>query len=160
MRALVYDLLAEACDAAGDPAGAYQALRRATDIRHAMSHDSDIGLAQLLEETARARYAQMVADERRASRRALNRTHRVLAAALARERRMRLELARIAVIDPLTGTYNRRGLDERGAEMLTEARQRGWPLVAIMLDLDRFKGGRRDWSSHGGSGTHSQSSWW
>lgn len=55
VRALVYDLLAEACDAAGDPAGAYQALRRATDIRHAMSHDSDIGHAQLLEETARAR---------------------------------------------------------------------------------------------------------
>lgn len=146
----LYDLLAEAADAAGDAALAYRSLRRVTEIQDAISSNRDVGHAALLEENARVRYGQLIADERRASERALHRSHRDLAAALARERGMRLELARIAVIDPLTAAYNRRGLTERGSEMLDEARQRAWPLAAMMLDLDGFKTVNDTWGHETG----------
>jgi diguanylate cyclase (GGDEF)-like protein len=49
------------------------------------------------------------------------------------------ESRRLADIDPLTGLVNRRDALTRGARLLDAARQRGRPLSALMIDVDRFK---------------------
>ncbi|MCI0521443.1 MAG: diguanylate cyclase, partial [Chloroflexi bacterium] len=49
------------------------------------------------------------------------------------------ELQRLAITDPLTGLYNRRGLAELGAREMERARRYNRPLAAIMLDIDHFK---------------------
>ena len=41
--------------------------------------------------------------------------------------------------DALTGIGNRRALDEHLGRMFDEARQRGEPLAALVIDVDRFK---------------------
>jgi diguanylate cyclase (GGDEF)-like protein/PAS domain S-box-containing protein len=49
------------------------------------------------------------------------------------------ELQRIAITDPLTGLYNRRGLIELGRHEVERFQRFGQPLSAIMLDIDHFK---------------------
>ncbi|MCB1913627.1 MAG: GGDEF domain-containing protein [Rhodocyclaceae bacterium] len=41
--------------------------------------------------------------------------------------------------DPLTGTLNRKGLDEALAREIARARRRGTPLSLALLDVDNFK---------------------
>jgi len=61
-------------------------------------------------------------------------------AALALENvRMRSELERLALHDPLTGLLNRRALDERLAIELARSRRTGEPLGFAMIDVDDFK---------------------
>jgi diguanylate cyclase len=45
----------------------------------------------------------------------------------------------LARTDTLTGLNNRRAFAEQGANMLRVARRRGYPVAAIMLDIDHFK---------------------
>jgi diguanylate cyclase (GGDEF)-like protein len=83
---------------------------------------------------------------------ALARTHEALAAlsALAGQMGELLELvqereelvakfARLALIDELTGLYNRRGWDERIPRELARAEREQRPLYVAVLDLDNFK---------------------
>ncbi len=72
--------------------------------------------------------------------------HQRLAVAFANQVAVALENARLfaevqilAVTDPLTGAYNRRGFFERARQEFSRARRFQRPLSAIMLDLDRFK---------------------
>jgi|UPI00068F45D9 diguanylate cyclase (GGDEF)-like protein len=53
--------------------------------------------------------------------------------------RIREELERRAMTDPLTGLLNRRGLDELGTRELSRARRLGLPCSALALDLNYFK---------------------
>lgn len=49
------------------------------------------------------------------------------------------QLRKMVLIDELTGTFNRRFLDEVLPEKLRQARADGLPAVAMMLDIDHFK---------------------
>lgn len=49
------------------------------------------------------------------------------------------QLKEQSIRDPLTGLHNRRFLDELGPVMLADARRSAMPLVAVMIDVDRFK---------------------
>lgn len=51
----------------------------------------------------------------------------------------RSELVRISRTDPLTGLLNRRGFDDEAADLLARAKAAGWPVIALMCDIDRFK---------------------
>lgn len=54
-------------------------------------------------------------------------------------RRANAELAALALMDPLTGMYNRRFVLARLAQGVAQARRYGEPLSCLMLDMDRFK---------------------
>ena len=45
----------------------------------------------------------------------------------------------LATTDPLTGLLNRRGLDERAAEIAARAQRAGIPVGVLLADLDHFK---------------------
>jgi len=49
------------------------------------------------------------------------------------------EMQRLSQTDPLTGLYNRRGLDERMQVEMLRAKRYQHPLSAIMADIDYFK---------------------
>ena len=49
------------------------------------------------------------------------------------------EFHRLAVVDPLTGLYNRRVAEERLASEASRSRRYGHPLTVVSLDLDKFK---------------------
>ncbi len=53
--------------------------------------------------------------------------------------KLRDELRRLAIQDPLTGLFNRRYLDENLPRELHIARRRNSPLSIVMLDIDGFK---------------------
>jgi diguanylate cyclase (GGDEF)-like protein len=57
---------------------------------------------------------------------------------LCTERSQR-ELERAARVDYLTGSYNRRAIEELGAQALAAARRHGMPLAVLVLDIDHFK---------------------
>ena len=52
----------------------------------------------------------------------------------------RAELTHISRTDQLTGLLNRRGFEETAVSILTEAGKAKMPAVALMCDVDRFKG--------------------
>jgi diguanylate cyclase (GGDEF)-like protein/PAS domain S-box-containing protein len=61
-------------------------------------------------------------------------------AAIALENtRLFAEVQWLAITDPLTDLYNRRGLVELGRREIDRSRRFGRPLSAIMLDIDNFK---------------------
>jgi len=49
------------------------------------------------------------------------------------------EVFKLALLDPLTGLYNRRCGEQRLAEEILRAQQRGHPLTVVALDLNRLK---------------------
>ena len=51
----------------------------------------------------------------------------------------RVDLARISRADPLTGSLNRRGFEERFGAELNAAERSGQPLGLLQIDLDNFK---------------------
>ena len=63
--------------------------------------------------------------------------------------RLRIELAErqfqsslwrnLALVDPLTGLYNRRFAERHVKAEIARARRRGYPLTFVLLDLDNFK---------------------
>jgi diguanylate cyclase (GGDEF)-like protein len=59
----------------------------------------------------------------------------------ATEQRVRAEaFYELAILDPLTGLYNRRFSEERLRTEIARADRRGDPLIVLLLDLDNFKG--------------------
>jgi diguanylate cyclase (GGDEF)-like protein len=61
------------------------------------------------------------------------------AAAAIANARLFSEVQRLAITDPLTGLYNRRGFSEIGHREIERTRRYKRPLSAIMLDIDHFK---------------------
>jgi len=61
-------------------------------------------------------------------------TREIVAGVMAEER-----ASNLASRDPLTGLLNRRGLAERGTDMLARAQRRGKAVALLTIDLDRFK---------------------
>lgn len=53
--------------------------------------------------------------------------------------RLFAEVQNLALTDPLTGLYNRRGLFQLGQLEFARARRFGRPFASMMLDIDRFK---------------------
>jgi diguanylate cyclase (GGDEF)-like protein/PAS domain S-box-containing protein len=53
--------------------------------------------------------------------------------------RLSEEIEHLAVVDELTGVFNRRGLVILGAREVERARRLGRPLAALFVDLDHFK---------------------
>lgn len=49
------------------------------------------------------------------------------------------KLHRLALVDPLTGVLNRRGIEQAAAPLVARAARRGGGLAVIVADLDRFK---------------------
>lgn len=49
------------------------------------------------------------------------------------------QVQQLAITDPLTGLYNRRGLFDLGERELSRARRLGHPLTATLFDIDHFK---------------------
>ena len=59
---------------------------------------------------------------------------------VATEQRVRAEaLYELAILDPLTGLYNRRYSEEHLRTEIASAERRGDPLIVLLLDLDNFK---------------------
>lgn len=58
---------------------------------------------------------------------------------IARRQALETELSRLAAIDPLTGTLNRRALTEGLQAGLAEARRARSPISVVLIDLDHFK---------------------
>jgi diguanylate cyclase (GGDEF)-like protein len=59
---------------------------------------------------------------------------------VATEQKVRAEaFHELAILDPLTGLYNRRFIDERLRTEIARADRHGDPLIVIALDLDNFK---------------------
>lgn len=60
---------------------------------------------------------------------------------VATEQRVRAEaFYELAILDPLTGLYNRRFSEERLRTEIASAARLGEPLIVLLLDLDNFKG--------------------
>jgi diguanylate cyclase (GGDEF)-like protein len=53
--------------------------------------------------------------------------------------RLLLEMHRRALLDALTGTFNRRGFEEQMGRELKLARRRGRPIALLFADVDNFK---------------------
>ncbi len=53
--------------------------------------------------------------------------------------RLHAKVQKLAITDPLTGLYNRRGFYELGRREIERVRRFGHPLSAILLDIDDFK---------------------
>jgi diguanylate cyclase (GGDEF)-like protein len=58
---------------------------------------------------------------------------------LAKVENLTNEVYKLAVLDPLTGLYNRRSGEQRLAEEISRAARHGRPLTLLLLDLDRLK---------------------
>lgn len=54
-------------------------------------------------------------------------------------KRQAVELSQLALIDPLTGVLNRRGLQQALSQEIQRARREGSALFALLIDLDNFK---------------------
>jgi diguanylate cyclase (GGDEF)-like protein len=53
--------------------------------------------------------------------------------------RLYAEIQRLAIVDELTGLYNRRGIFELGRQQVELAHRTGIPLSMVWLDIDQFK---------------------
>jgi diguanylate cyclase (GGDEF)-like protein len=53
--------------------------------------------------------------------------------------RSQIELQRAARVDHLTGSWNRRAIEELGARAIAAARRHGTPLAVLVIDIDHFK---------------------
>jgi diguanylate cyclase (GGDEF)-like protein len=54
-------------------------------------------------------------------------------------RQMTDQLYRLSVIDPLTGLFNRRHIEQKLADEIARSERHGHPLTVILFDLDSFK---------------------
>jgi diguanylate cyclase (GGDEF)-like protein len=69
------------------------------------------------------------------------RSHLASQIEVATEHRVRAEaFYELAILDPLTGLYNRRFSEERLRTEIASAERRGHSLIVLLLDLDNFKG--------------------
>lgn len=63
----------------------------------------------------------------------------VVAAVLIRERYIRHKMHKLAMTDPLTGAPNRRAIEKRALQLLSNERARKSQLGVALLDIDHFK---------------------
>lgn len=131
--------LSQSRAAIGQYQAAWRALREAVSLRDAIAADGQREEARMIDELDRARFARDMAAARRADRTALLESHRELRAALARERKLRASIEVQVVTDALTGVCNRRGFEHQAPAVLQDCAEHGWPVAAVVLDLDRFK---------------------
>ena len=61
------------------------------------------------------------------------------ATAALRNAQLHASVQKLAITDPLTGIYNRRGFEEFGRRLFESARRFKRPLSLILLDIDHFK---------------------
>jgi diguanylate cyclase (GGDEF)-like protein len=54
--------------------------------------------------------------------------------------RIQRKLSELATVDPLTGTYNRRHLEERSDEMIRLRQSKSQSASMLLIDVDHFKG--------------------
>jgi diguanylate cyclase (GGDEF)-like protein len=72
----------------------------------------------------------------------LKRLHRELARQIERTSRLETEtdlLSRLALLDPLTGLFNRRVAEDRLRGEIARSERHGYPLSVILFDLNDFK---------------------
>lgn len=136
--------------AIGQYQAAWRALREAVSLRDAIAADGQREEARMIDELDRARFARDMAAARRADQTALLESHRELRAALARERSLRASIEVQVVTDALTGVCNRRGFEHQAPAVLQDCAEHGWPVAAIVLDLDRFKQVNDTWGHAAG----------
>jgi len=98
-----------------------------------VAHDMSLGLLHLSYERAATESGER--EQRRS--RAIAAAERI-GLALA-NLRLREDLRRQAMRDPLTGLLNRRYMQEAFARELARCERRGLPLAVLMLDIDYFK---------------------
>ncbi len=121
----------------------------AQPIRHFAKRMSALGKGNLAIGSVRGfspgEFEEM-AEAFEACRRALLRDHfqsyvrrRRLGAQIKHQGEVSAELRKIAATDPLTGSANRRGLEEVANKELARAKRYHRPLSMMMLDLDHFK---------------------
>src|SRR4051812_1986240 len=60
------------------------------------------------------------------------------------------ELSRLAMLDPLTGVFNRRTFDERAAAIIADAAREDRPLSLLAVDIDHFKHVNDEFGHEGG----------
>ena len=60
------------------------------------------------------------------------------------------ELSRLAMLDPLTGVFNRRTFDERAAVVIADAARELKPLSLLAVDIDHFKHVNDEFGHEGG----------
>jgi len=60
------------------------------------------------------------------------------------------ELSRLAMIDPLTGVFNRRTFEERAEQAVAQARRQHGPLSLLAVDIDHFKHVNDEFGHEGG----------
>jgi diguanylate cyclase (GGDEF)-like protein len=58
---------------------------------------------------------------------------------LLHRERAEADLQRLALLDPLTGLYNRRAFADLAGRALAQAARNGTPCAALLMDLDHFK---------------------
>lgn len=78
--------------------------------------------------------------ERKRFENALHEANTTLNRQLAENEQLQQQLRQMAVVDPLTGLYNRRHLEEALPREIARAQRDGEPLALVMLDIDHFKG--------------------
>ena len=142
----LWEALAEALEAAGDPAQALTALRRAHDIDVSLRREQAVVQAATARERRAAQRAREQADAARASESVLRETLARLERAQEDLHRVNdekdallAELRRQTREDPLTRLLNRRALDDELERECTRAARHGRPLTLALLDLDDFK---------------------
>jgi diguanylate cyclase (GGDEF)-like protein len=60
------------------------------------------------------------------------------------------ELSRLAMLDPLTGVFNRRTFEERAQHVIAEAARESRPLSLLAVDIDHFKHVNDEFGHEGG----------
>jgi len=60
------------------------------------------------------------------------------------------ELSRLAMLDPLTGVFNRRTFEEHAEQAIVQARQHRLPLSLLAVDIDHFKNVNDEFGHEGG----------
>lgn len=60
------------------------------------------------------------------------------------------ELSRLAMLDPLTGVFNRRTFEEHAGQAIAQARQHRLPLSLLAVDIDHFKNVNDEFGHEGG----------
>lgn len=78
-------------------------------------------------------------DEARLNQLELAAANEALRAEIARRQELEQELSRLATLDPLTGTLNRRAITDGLEKALALSARYGHPLSVIAVDLDHFK---------------------
>lgn len=104
-------------------------------------------------------HARRRADEREKARVALEAAHTELEEKHRHLEVLSQELMRMASIDELTGSYNRRFFFEIGTKMVSGVMRHKLPLSVIVIDVDFFKRINDEYGHHAGDKVLRQISW-